>query len=43
DGTYAVVLLNSTATNKMITLDDGANHFAYEVPAKSVISYRWKK
>lgn len=43
DGTYAVVLLNSTAVNKMITLDDGSNHFAYEVPAKSVISYRWKK
>jgi len=43
DGSYAVVLLNSTAVNKMITLDDGSNHFAYEVPAKSVISYRWKK
>lgn len=43
DGTYAVVLLNSTAANKVITLDDGKNHFAYDVPAKSVISYRWKK
>lgn len=43
DGTYAVVLLNSTSVNKTITLDDGSNHFAYEVPAKSVISYRWKK
>lgn len=43
DGTYAVVLLNSTSANRMITLDDGAHHFAYEVPAKSVISYRWKK
>lgn len=43
DGTYAFVLLNSTSTAKMITLDDGTNHFSYEVPAKSVISYRWKK
>ncbi|WP_167619798.1 glycoside hydrolase family 30 protein [Maribellus sediminis] len=43
DGTYAVVLLNSTTTSKMITLDDGTNHFSYEVPAKSVISYQWKK
>ncbi|WP_319479753.1 glycoside hydrolase family 30 beta sandwich domain-containing protein [uncultured Draconibacterium sp.] len=43
DGTYAVVLLNSNSTSKMITLDDGTNHFSYEVPAKSVISYQWKK
>ena len=43
DGTYAFVLLNSTSSAKMITLDDGTNHFSYEVPAKSVISYRWKK
>ncbi|MGD9929573.1 MAG: glycoside hydrolase family 30 beta sandwich domain-containing protein [Mangrovibacterium sp.] len=43
DGTYAVVLQNSTSAAKKITLDDGSNHFSYEVPAKSVISYRWKK
>jgi glucosylceramidase len=43
DGTYAVVLLNSNAGNKTITLDDGTHHFSYEVPAKSVISYLWKK
>ncbi len=43
DGTFAFVLLNSTSSAKMITLDDGTNHFSYEVPAKSVISYRWKK
>ncbi len=43
DNTYAVVLLNSNPTSKKITLDDGSNHFAYEVPAKSVVSYRWKK
>lgn len=43
NGTYAVVLLNSTAGNKAVTLDDGAHHFSYEVPAKSVVSYLWKK
>lgn len=43
DGTYAVVLLNSTATSRLITLEDGNHHFSYEVPAKSVVSYRWKK
>lgn len=43
DGTYAVVLLNSNAANKTITLDDGTNHFSYDVPAKAVISFRWKK
>lgn len=43
DATYSLVLLNSSANNKMITLDDGTNHFSYEVPAKSVVSYLWKK
>ncbi len=43
DGTYAVVLLNSNATSTVIAIDDGTNHFAYEVPAKSVSSYRWGK
>jgi len=43
DGTYAAVILNSTTSSKLITLDDGTHHFSYEVPAKSVISYRWKK
>lgn len=43
DGTYAVVMLNSTSGSKVITIADGNRHFAYEVPAHSVISYRWKK
>lgn len=43
DGTYAVVLLNSTSGSKSITIDDGNHHFNYEVPAKSVISYKWNK
>lgn len=43
DGTYSVVLLNSTSASKSITLDDGKQHFTYEVPANSVISYKWNK
>ncbi|MDR1200589.1 MAG: glucosylceramidase [Tannerellaceae bacterium] len=43
DATYSVVLLNSQTSSKMITLDDSKNHFSYEVPAKSVVSYLWKK
>ena len=43
DGSYAVVLLNNTNENKKITLDDGKNHFSYDVPAYSVVSYLWKK
>ena len=43
DGTYAFVLLNSNAESKKITIAGGAKHFTYEVPAKSVISYLWKK
>ena len=43
DGTYALVLLNSNAANKILTIDDGFHHFSYDVPAKSVVSYRWEK
>ncbi len=43
DGTYAFVLLNDANDAKKVTLSDGTRHFAYEVPAKAVVSYRWKK
>jgi len=43
DGTYAMVLQNNTTELKKITLDDGKNHFSYDVPSKSVVSYRWHK
>ncbi|MDR0581939.1 MAG: glucosylceramidase [Prevotellaceae bacterium] len=43
DATYALVLLNNTAENKTITIDDGSRHFSYAVPAQSVISYQWSK
>lgn len=41
DGTYAVVLQNNTNEAKKITIDDGDNYFSYDVPSKSVVSYRW--
>jgi glucosylceramidase len=41
DGTYALVLMNSTADNKKITVSDGAKSFTHTVPSKSVVSYKW--
>lgn len=41
DGTFALVLLNNTNEIKKITLNDGTKHFNYDVPAKSIVSYRW--
>lgn len=43
DGSFALVLLNKNNENKVITVFDGKNHFEYDVPAKSVVSYRWAK
>jgi len=43
DGTYAVVLMNKNESSRKITIADDKNHFVYEVPAKSVVSYRWTK
>jgi glucosylceramidase len=43
DGTYAFVLLNNTGEAKKITVSDGTNYFGYEIPARAVVSYRWKK
>ena len=43
DGSYAVVLLNDTNENKKIALEDGKNHFSYDVPPYSVVSWLWGK
>ena len=43
DGTYAFVINNDTGSSNVIMLEDGKNHFSYEVPANSVVSYSWKK
>lgn len=43
DGSYAVVLLNKSDANESISISDGKNSFSYDVPARSVVSYRWNK
>ncbi len=43
DGTYAFVVLNESVDARTITVNDGKHRFAYEVPGKAVVSYRWKK
>lgn len=43
DETYAFVLLNENRDDKEITINDGRQLFSYNVPARSVVSCRWKK
>jgi glucosylceramidase len=43
DGTYGMVLLNDSESALKITLDDGVHSFPYTLPAKSVVSCKWKK
>lgn len=43
DGSYAFVATNDTDNVSSITIDDGKNHFNYVLPAKSIVSYSWKK
>jgi len=42
DNSLAFVVLNDLNEAKKVTLSDGRNHFSYEIPAKSVVSYKWK-
>ena len=43
DGSYAFVLLNKSEEAKNIVVNDGKQNFTYNAPAKSVVSFRWKK
>ncbi len=43
DGTYGVVLQNDTDSSIKVTLDDAVHSFSYIIPAKSIVSCRWKK
>lgn len=43
DGSFAIVMLNDSGENRNITISDGKNHYSYNAPAKSVVSYRWTK
>lgn len=40
DGSHALVLLNKGAA-KSVVVDDATHHFTAEIPAKSVVSYKW--
>ena len=42
DGSYALVLLNKTEAGKKINISTGTEYFSHDVPAKSVVSFRWK-
>jgi glucosylceramidase len=43
DGTYGLVLQNDTQTPIKVTIDDNTHSFVYNIPAKSLVSARWKK
>lgn len=43
DGTYGLVLQNDTQTAIKVTIDDNTHSFVYNIPAKSLVSARWKK
>lgn len=43
DGSLALVLLNKNEQGKEVSIYDGKNYISYQVPPKSVISYRWNK
>ena len=41
--TLAFVLCNDKDETRRFTVTDGLRSFTYEMPAKSVASFRWKK
>ena len=43
DGTYGVVLQNDTNTSIKVVLEDSVHSFSYIIPAKGIVSCRWKK
>ncbi len=43
DGSYALVLANENPESISISVGDGSLGFSGKVPAKSVVSYRWRK
>lgn len=41
DGSFGMLLLNSSSQTKTMTISDGTKAFTIEVPTKSIASYRW--
>lgn len=42
DGSSALVLLNKEQKAQKISVSDGNKKFAYQLPARSVVSFKWK-
>ncbi len=42
DGTYALVMSNSTTQTINMTIRDGQHQFTHAVPARSAVSFAWK-
>ncbi len=43
DNTYSAIVQNDTDESMPVALSDGTNTFNYELPARSVVSYIWKR
>lgn len=43
DRTYALIVMNESDKPELFKIDDSNRHFSYEIPGKSVASFRWKK
>ena len=43
DGSYALVVMNENDSSQTIVIHDGSQYIKYELPEKSVASFRWKK
>ncbi|NDV80496.1 glycoside hydrolase family 30 beta sandwich domain-containing protein [Bacteroides sp. 51] len=41
DGTYALAIMNDAEQAKLFKVNDSKRQFSYEIPAKSVASFRW--
>jgi glucosylceramidase len=42
DGSYAMVMLNTTTAEKNVTINDGVHTFACKLPGKAAASIKWK-
>ena len=42
DGSLALVLVNAKKESYKLNVSDGKHQFSYEVPARSVVSYKWQ-
>ena len=43
DGSYAFVVSNTGDIEKLFNINQGKNSFSYKLPARSIVSFQWKK